>query len=68
VRANVADRADPKLIPGDVFQKHKRGALARLPGPIEANEEQLIEDLYYQPCSVCGLAWGDPACRCASGA
>lgn len=68
VRANVADRADPKLIPGDVFQKHKRGALARLPGPIEATEEQLIEHLYYKPCSVCGLTWGDPACRCASGA
>jgi molecular chaperone DnaK len=68
VRANVADRADPKLIPGDVFQKHKRGALARLPGPIEATEEQLIEHLYYKPCSVCGLVWGDPACRCASGA
>ena len=66
VRANVADRKDQSLVPGDVLYKHHPHAFARLPGPGRATGEQLREHLYYQPCAVCKRAWGDPACRCAS--
>jgi molecular chaperone DnaK len=65
-RANVADRNDQALVPGDVLYKHKPGAFRRLPGPGQATEDQLTEHLYYQPCASCKRQWGDPACRCAS--
>ncbi len=68
VRANVADKKDSALVPGDVLYKHDPRAFARLPGPGRATDEQLTEHLYYQPCAVCKRQWGDPACRCASGA
>ncbi|MFX1821429.1 Hsp70 family protein [Pseudarthrobacter sp. CC4] len=66
VRANVADREDTRLVPGDVLYQHKRWAFSRLPGPDQATDEQILEHLYYQPCAVCKRQWGDPACRCAS--
>ena len=66
VRANVADRKDQSLVPGDVLHTHHPHAFARLPGPGQATAEQRTEHLYYQPCAVCKRAWGDPACRCAS--
>jgi molecular chaperone DnaK len=67
-RANVADRKDQTLVPGDVLHKYKRDAFARLPGTVQATEAQRIEHLYYKPCSSCKRPWGDPDCRCASGA
>lgn len=66
VRANVADRNDSALVPGEVLYRHDRRPFERLPGPGRATEVQLIEHLYYQPCAVCKRQWGDPACRCAS--
>jgi len=66
VRANVADKKDPALVPGDVLYKHDPRAFGRLPGPGQATGEQRTEHLYYQPCAVCKRQWGDPACRCAS--
>jgi hypothetical protein len=66
IRANVADRKDQALIPGDVLYRHNSHAFQRLPGPDQATEVQLCEHLYYQPCSVCKRPWGDPRCRCAS--
>ena len=66
IRANVANRKDQALIPGDVLYRHNSHAFQRLPGPHQATEEQLREHLYYQPCSVCKRPWGDPRCRCAS--
>jgi hypothetical protein len=66
IRANVADRQDQALIPGDVLYQHNSRAFQRLLGPDQATEEQLREHLYYQPCSVCKRPWGDPRCRCAS--
>jgi molecular chaperone DnaK len=66
VRANIADKKDAALVPGDVLYKHDPRAFARLPGPGQATSEQLKEHLYYQPCAVCKRQWGDPACRCAS--
>jgi molecular chaperone DnaK len=66
IRANVADRKDQALIPGDVLYRYNSRAFQRLPGPDQATEEQLREHLYYQPCSLCKRPWGDPRCRCAS--
>ena len=66
IRANVADRKDQALVPGEVLYDSKPSAFARLPGPSYATEEQTRERLYYQPCSVCKKRWGDPSCRCAS--
>lgn len=66
IRANVADRQDQALVPGEVLYDYKPGAFARLPGPHYATEEQTVERLYYQPCSVCKKRWGDPSCTCAS--
>ncbi|MCQ1947235.1 MULTISPECIES: Hsp70 family protein [unclassified Arthrobacter] len=65
-RANVANKPDSQLIPGDVLHKHNPLAFARIPGPDEATSEQRTEYLYYKPCAVCRRKWGDPACRCAT--
>lgn len=65
-RANVANRKDTNLVPGEVLYQHNPRAFGRIPGPDQATEEQLTEHLYYMPCSVCKRKWGDPACRCAS--
>ena len=58
MRANVADRKDAKLVPGDVLYKHNPRAFSRLPGPDQATDEQLTEHLYYKPCAVCKRAVG----------
>lgn len=65
-RANVADKQDPRLVPGDVLHQHNPRAFARIPGPDQATSVQLTEHLYYKPCAVCKRKWGDPACRCAT--
>ncbi|MBE4719874.1 Hsp70 family protein [Pseudarthrobacter sp. AB1] len=63
-RANVADKEDRRLVPGDVLYHHTPSAFSR--DSDQATAEQLIEHLYYMPCAVCKRQWGDPACRCAS--
>lgn len=65
VRANISDKKDRSLVPGDVLHKYTPAAFSRLPGD-RATEEQVREHLYYQPCAVCKRPWGHPACRCAS--
>lgn len=44
-RANVADKQDPRLIPGDVLHQHNPRAFARIPGPDQVTSEQLTEHL-----------------------
>lgn len=66
IRTNVAESQDQALVPGDVLYKHKRQAFERLPLPGRATGEQLIEHLYYEPCSVCKRQWGDPLCKCGT--
>ena len=61
MRANVANRKDSGLIPGDVLYEKNPRAFSRLPGQDRATEMQLIEHLYYKPCAVCKRQWGDPA-------
>lgn len=68
LRANlVDDDRQQAAIPGDVLYMHNRNAFAPppMPGPL-ATEQQKVEHLYYQPCSVCRRPWGHPDCRCAA--
>ena len=62
VRANVSDRNDVSLVPGEFLYQYN-------PTYFHVNrnppEQQIIEKLYYQPCSLCGRASNDPACSCA---
>ena len=63
VRANVTNVQDRGKIPGDyLYQLEPNYFDTRRRPP----EEQNLEKLYYQPCSVCGRASNDPACKCAS--
>ena len=64
VRANLTDVKNLAKVPGEYLNQHGPGYFDRRLRP---PEEQDLEKLYYQPCSVCGRASNDPACRCASG-
>ena len=63
VRANIADRVDLSLVPGEYLYEYDKQYFDQRSYP---PRDQVIEKLYYQPCSLCGLASNDPACRCAS--
>jgi molecular chaperone DnaK len=63
VRANIADRVDLSLVPGEFLYEYDKLYFDQRSHP---PTDQVIEKLYYQPCSLCGLASNDPACRCAS--
>ncbi len=64
VRSNISDHVDWGLVPGEVVRRvdPQRLDLRRSPPQI-----QIDEDLYYQPCAVCGLPSNHPNCHCASG-
>jgi len=63
VRANVTNVQDRAKIPGEYLYQLDPDYFDRRHRP---PEEQNFEKLYYQPCSVCGCASNDPACKCAS--
>lgn len=63
LRANLALHQDMTLIPGDYLRVIRPRALARDSNP---TEQQIREDLYYKPCSLCGRRSNDPLCRCGS--
>lgn len=63
LRANLALHQDMALIPGDYLRVVRPRALARDSNP---TEQQIREDLYYKPCSLCGRRSNDPLCRCGS--
>ena len=63
VRANVTNVQDRAKIPGEYLYQLEPDYFDRRRMP---PEEQNFEKLYYQPCSVCGRASNDPACKCAS--
>ena len=63
IRSNLSDRDDPSLVPGEfLYQYDPHYFDTRLDPP----RDQVLEKLYYQPCSLCGRASNDPACKCAS--
>jgi actin-like ATPase involved in cell morphogenesis len=64
IRANVADRKDLQLVPGELlyaFDPHSFDSRRNPP------EIQVHERLYYQPCALCGRASNDPLCECSGG-
>ena len=61
IRANVADRDDPSLVPGEYLNGYDPDYFDVRRSP---PEEQMNENLYYQPCAICGLASNDPLCLC----
>lgn len=63
VRANVANRADLALVPGEFLYQYDAPYFDVRRNP---PEYQVLEKLYYQPCSLCGRASNDPACNCSN--
>ena len=61
VRPNVSEDVDISLVPGDFLYQYNRNYFDARRNPPEL---QRYEKLYYEPCSLCGRASNDPACRC----
>ena len=61
VRANVSDRTDASLVPGEFLYEYDPHYFDRRNHP---PREQELELLYYKPCAGCGRASNDPACQC----
>jgi molecular chaperone DnaK len=53
-------------IPGELLYQYKPGAFDTR--QMSATKLQEDEKLFYQPCSVCGLRFNHPDCRCSAGA
>jgi hypothetical protein len=60
LRANVANRVDNYLVPGDVLYQFEPVYFRNHAAP----EVQDQERLYYVPCARCGRASSDPLCTC----
>jgi actin-like ATPase involved in cell morphogenesis len=61
VRANIADKINHALVPGELWYKHHPEQFdSRLNPP----RIQVQERLYYEPCAKCGRAINDPLCTC----
>ena len=61
VRANIATYKDNSLVPGEflyTYDPHYFDVRRKPP------KQQVMERLYYEPCSLCGRASNDPACHC----
>ena len=63
VRANVSNRVDHKLVPGELLYSYDKGYFDTRREPPQYQDD---ERLYYQPCAVCGRVANDPLCKCAS--
>ena len=63
IRANVANRKDLSLVPGEFLYTYDRHYFDVRRNP---PKQQVEERLYYEPCLRCGLASNDPACRCSA--
>lgn len=61
IRANIVDRKDPRLVPGQFLETYDPYYFDVRRSPPEA---QVKEKLYYQPCAVCGRASNAPPCSC----
>lgn len=61
LRSNLAAHEDLSLVPGEVLYQFKPIYFDTRHDPPKI---QVEEKLYYTPCSLCGRASNDPACRC----
>jgi hypothetical protein len=62
VRANIAEKQDLALVPGELLASYSRTHPYE---PRSATQEQTEEGGYYAPCAGCGLASNDPRCQCS---
>lgn len=63
MRSNVTQDANNALIPGELLYSYDPGYFDVRRNP---PGNQVLERLYYRPCSACGRASNDPLCKCAS--
>ena len=69
VRANIADKEDDALVPGEYLAQYNEEYLDKKHYfDVRHNRPdcQVEEKLYYEPCILCGRASNDPACKCAT--
>jgi len=63
LRPNVTLQKNDSLIPGELLYSYKPDYFdTRMSPP----EHQVLEKLYYQPCSLCNRPSNHPSCKCAS--
>lgn len=63
MRSNIANERKDFFVPGELlyqFDPYYFDVRRETP------EVQVLEHLYYQPCSICRRASNDPLCRCAT--
>ena len=63
VRSNIADCKKDSLVPGEFLYTYNPSYFDKRHNP---PRQQVDEKIYYDPCSVCGRASNDPACRCSA--
>ena len=63
MRSNVAATEDLSLVPGEVLYRFNQFYFRDDQSPPQI---QVLEKLYYDPCSICGLRSNDPKCKCGS--
>jgi molecular chaperone DnaK len=63
MRSNVAATEDLSLVPGEVLYRFNQFYFRTEQNPPQI---QVLEKLYYAPCSICGLRSNDPLCNCGS--
>lgn len=63
LRSNIASCEDAFLVPGELLFSYNRYYFDKRVNPPQV---QVDEQLYYEPCSLCGLASNDPLCNCSS--
>ena len=59
VRSNVANTEDKRLVPGELLASYDSAYFDTRNNPPEI---QVEENLYYEPCAVCGRSSNDPLC------
>lgn len=67
VRANISDREDDSLVPGEFLAQYNKEYMGKRGYFDQRNKPpryQVEEKLYYRPCAICGRATNDPACKC----
>jgi hypothetical protein len=63
LRSNIANRADASLVPGELLFSYNSYYFDKRLNPPQI---QVDEQLYYEPCAICGRASNDPLCHCSS--
>jgi actin-like ATPase involved in cell morphogenesis len=63
LRANVADRVDLSLVPGEYLYQYDPHYFDQRRDPPPYQD---FERLYYKPCALCGRPSNDPACNCSN--